>query len=66
MSNVKNFGLIGVGLDVQYGKGGSRVINNAGTFNFKNSTGIGDVAITAAGITSSSGNVTLITGNVGL
>ncbi len=64
MSNVKNFGLVGVGFDVQYGKGGSRLINNAGTFNFKNSTGSGDVAITTAGITSSAGNVALTTGNL--
>jgi len=64
MSNVKNFGLVGVGTDVQFGKGGSRLINNAGTFNFKNSTGVTDVGITTAGIVSSSGNVALTTGNL--
>jgi hypothetical protein len=64
MADVKNFGLIGLGTNVQYGKAGSRIINNAGTFNFKNAAGSGDVAITTAGITSSAGNVTLTTGNV--
>ena len=64
MADVKNFGLIGVGTNVQFSKGGSRIINNAGTFNFKNAAGSGDVAITTAGITSSAGNVTLTTGNV--
>ena len=66
MANVKNFGLVGVGDNVQYGKAGSRIINNAGTFNFKAAAGGGDVAITTAGITSSAGNVTLTTGNVDL
>jgi len=64
MANVKNFGLIGVGTNVQYGKAGSRIINNGGTFEFRNAAGAGDVAITTAGITSSAGNVTLTTGNV--
>jgi len=64
MADVKNFGLIGVGTNVQFGKASSRIINNAGTFNFKNAAGSGDVAITTAGITSSAGNVTLTTGNL--
>lgn len=63
MSNVKNFGLIGVGSDLQFGKAGTRLVNNAGTFNFKAANGSTDAALTAAGITSS-GNVTLSTGNV--
>lgn len=64
MANVKNFGLAGVGSDLQFGKAGARLINNAGTFNFKAVNGATDAALTAAGITSSSGNVTLTTGNV--
>jgi hypothetical protein len=63
MSNVKNFGLIGVGSDLQFGKAGTRLVNNAGTFNFKAANGSTDAALTAAGITSS-GNVTLSSGNV--
>jgi len=66
MADVKNFGLIGVGQNVQYGKGGSRIISNSGTFNFKAAAGGTDVAITTAGITSSAGNVTLTTGNLEL
>lgn len=63
MANVKNFGLIGVGSDLQLGKAGTRLINNAGTFNFKAADGSTDAALTSAGITSSAGNVTLTTGN---
>lgn len=64
MANVKNFGLIGVGSDLQLGKAGTRLVNNAGTFNFKAANGSTDAALTAAGITSSAGNVTLTTGNL--
>ncbi len=64
MANVKNFGLIGVGSDLQFGKAGTRLINTAGTFNFKAANGSTDAALTAAGITSSSGNITLTTGNL--
>ena len=64
MANVKNFGLIGVGSDLQLGKAGTRIVNNAGTFNFKAANGSTDAALTAAGITSASGNVTLTTGNL--
>lgn len=64
MADVKNFGLIGVGSSLQFSKGGSKLVNNAGTFNFKAANGTSDVALTAAGITSSAGNVTLTTGNV--
>ena len=64
MANVKNFGLVGVGSDLQFGKAGTRLVNNAGTFNFKAADGSTDAAITLAGITSSAGNVTLTTGNL--
>ena len=60
MANVKNFGLIGVGSDLQFGKAGTRIINNAGVFTLKAANGTLDAALTAAGITSS-GNLTLST-----
>src|ERR1035437_7916097 len=64
MANVKNFGLVGVGTDVQFGKAGPRLIDTAGVFNFKAANGSTDAALTTAGVTSSAGNVTLTTGNV--
>lgn len=64
MANVKNFGIIGVGSDVQWGKTGPRLTQTAGTFQFKNSTLGADAPLTAAGITSSAGNVTLTTGSL--
>jgi predicted nucleic acid-binding Zn-ribbon protein len=36
MSNVKNFGIVGVGNDVQFGKNGSRVVMNGSAFHFRN------------------------------
>lgn len=64
MANVKNFGLIGVNSQLQFGKGGTHLNNNAGTFNFKAVDNTTDAAITTASITSSAGNITLTTGNV--
>ena len=64
MANVKNFGLVGVGSDLQLGKAGTRLINNSGVFNFKAADGSTNAALTAAGITSAAGNVTLTTGNL--
>lgn len=64
MANVKNFGLIGVGSELQFGKGSSKLVNNAGAFSFRNAADNENVALTAAGITSSAGNVTLTTGNL--
>jgi hypothetical protein len=66
MANVKNFSQVGVGLDVQYGKGGPRLINSSGTFVFRNSTNGADAAINTAGIVSSTGNITATTGNIAL
>lgn len=66
MANVKNFGLIGVGSELQFGKASSKLINNAGNFNFRAADGTTPVAISTAGITSSAGGVTLTTGNVTL
>lgn len=53
MADVKNFGLIGVGSNVQFGKAGSKIVLDAGTFKFKAANGTTDVAVTAAGVTSS-------------
>lgn len=64
MADVRNFGLIGVGSSLQFSKAGPKLVNNAGVFNFKAANGSTDVALTAAGITSSAGNVTLTTGNL--
>jgi hypothetical protein len=64
MANVKNFGLTGVGTDVQFGKAGPRLLNSTGTFSFKALNGTTDAPVQAAGVTSSAGNVTLTTGNV--
>jgi hypothetical protein len=66
MANVKNFSQVGVGPDVQYGKGGPRLVNSAGTFVFRNATNGADAAINTAGIVSSAGNITATTGNIAL
>jgi hypothetical protein len=64
MANVKNFGLIGVSSDVQFGKAGPRLAQTGGVFQLKSSNLSVDAGLTAAGITSSAGNVTLTTGNL--
>lgn len=63
MAIVKNFGLQGVGSDVQFGKAGSRVILNDGAFGFKDKTGTADASVTLAALTASQ-DVTLSSGNV--
>lgn len=47
MAQVKNFGLIGVGTDLQFGKAGTRLINDTGTMRFKQSDGTTDAPMTA-------------------
>ena len=64
MANVKNYGLIGVGQNLQFAKGGVNLLTTPGIFSFKSANGTSDAALTTAGITSSAGNVTLTTGNV--
>jgi hypothetical protein len=39
MANIKNFGMVGVGTDVQFGKGGARLTQTEGTFAAKNAAG---------------------------
>ena len=36
MANIKNFGLVGIGNDVQFGKNGSRLITSGADFHFRN------------------------------
>jgi trimeric autotransporter adhesin len=61
MANIKNFGLVGVGSDVQFGKSGPRLINSSGVFAFRNAANAADADITAANLTLS-GNLTVIGG----
>lgn len=39
MANIKNFGIVGVGSGVQFGKGGAQLIQTSGTFAAKNAAG---------------------------
>jgi hypothetical protein len=39
MANIKNFGMIGVGSDVQFGKGGVKLVSTNGTFAAKDAQG---------------------------
>ena len=76
MADVKNFGLVGVGNNVQFGKAGSKIVLDAGTFKFRNAANAADVAITsgsvtssgaisaATGITTTAGGVTASAGNL--
>lgn len=40
MASIKNFGIQGVGSDVQFGKGGNRLVSEAGTFRVVNSANV--------------------------
>jgi hypothetical protein len=51
MANIKNFGLIGVGSQVQFGKSGPQLINNSGVFAFRNAAANADADITAGNLT---------------
>jgi hypothetical protein len=64
MADVKNFGLVGVGSNVQFGKAGPKLKQTAGVFQLRNAADGADAAITTAGITSSAGNISLTTGNL--
>lgn len=64
MADIKNFGLIGLGNNVQFGKAGPKIKQTAGTFQLRNAADGADAPVTAAGITSSAGNITLTTGNL--
>lgn len=64
MADVKNFGLIGVGSNLQFGKGGSKLVFADGKFQLRDKNNATDVALNAAGIVSSSGGITATTGNI--
>lgn len=58
MANIKNFGLVGVGSQVQFGKAGPQLVNNSGVFAFKNAAATADADITAGNLVLS-GNLTV-------
>ena len=60
MANVSNYGLIGVGQNIKFSKGGANLQTNTTTFNFKRSDNSTD-AVLGAGDINSSGNVSLTT-----
>lgn len=64
MANVKNFGLTGVGSDIQLGKGGVRLVNDTGTFSFRGANGLTAAAVTASSVTATSGDVAINTGKL--
>ena len=66
MADVKNFGLVGVGSSLQFSKGGAKLVNNAGTFNFKAANGTADTAVTASALTATTGNLAATLGNLTL
>lgn len=48
MASIKNFGLVGIGNDVQFGKGGARLVQDAGsTLQFKSADGLANAAAKA-------------------
>jgi hypothetical protein len=51
MANIKNFGLVGVGSQVQFGKSGPQLINNSGVFAFRDAGNANDANITAGNLT---------------
>lgn len=51
MANIKNFGLVGVGADVQFGKSGPRLKNDAGVFKFRNAADSAFVDVVAGNVT---------------
>lgn len=59
MANVKNYGLSGIGSDVQYGKSGGRLIFSGGSFAFVDSDGVTPVTLSGADATLSAEFVTL-------
>lgn len=69
MANIKNFGLIGVGSNVQYGKAGPRLQAVAGAFKFRDAANASSVDVelgklTASGLTLLAGSSTDFGANV--
>lgn len=65
MANIKNFGLVGVAADVQFGKAGPRLINDTNVFTFKNAAGSAAAPINA-GVATVSGLTVGATGVVSM
>lgn len=65
MANIKNFGLVGVADDVQFGKAGPRLINDTNVFTFKNAAGSAAAPINA-GVATVSGLTVGATGVVSM
>lgn len=59
MANIKNFGLVGLGSDVQFGKNGARLIQTEGTFAAKTSDNSAFVRFAIANAVADSDAVTL-------
>jgi hypothetical protein len=55
MAFMKNFGLIGVGSDVQFGKGGARLLQSGGIFQLRNSANDAYVRLEVAATTGTMG-----------
>lgn len=51
MAQIKNFGLVGVGSQVQFGKAGPQLVNNTGVFAFRDATNANDADVTAGNLT---------------
>jgi hypothetical protein len=66
MSTIKNFGLAGIGTDVQFGKGGPRLIQTGGVFSVKNATAASLVALEVAAPTADAHAATRLFVNNGL
>lgn len=64
MANVKNFGLVGVGPELQFSKGGSKVVTSGSNFLLRNAANSADVALTLSALTASTGNITATAGNL--
>lgn len=66
MANVKNFGLVGVGAELQFSKAGSRLKTAGGNFTFRNAADDAEVSATASALTATTGNLTATLGNLEL
>ena len=59
MANIKNFGIVGLGSDVQFGKGGAKLVQTAGTFAAKTADNAAFVRFAIANAVAADDAVTL-------
>ena len=59
MANIKNFGIVGLGSDVQFGKGGAKLVQTAGTFAAKSADNAAFVRFAIANAVAADDAVTL-------